>query len=107
MGRPMSPSPMNPIVSMARSIFARPANSQFPKFQLPKVAEREVFLSVGSWGVGSVQMHIVLVQVRVQPELLDEFEQALLHNARESVAHDPGCLRFDVSQHDDAPTRWG
>jgi (4S)-4-hydroxy-5-phosphonooxypentane-2,3-dione isomerase len=51
-------------------------------------------------------MHIVLVQVTVRPEMLEEFERALLHNARESVARDPGCLRFDVSQYADDPTRW-
>jgi autoinducer 2-degrading protein len=51
-------------------------------------------------------MHVVLVQVKVKPESLERFERALLHNARESVAHDPGCLRFDVSQHVDDPTRW-
>ncbi len=50
--------------------------------------------------------HIVLVQVTVRPELLGEFEAVLLHNARESLAKDPGCLRFDVSQHRDDPTRW-
>jgi quinol monooxygenase YgiN len=38
--------------------------------------------------------------------LLDEFERALLHNARESVRRDPGCVRFDVSQQLDDPTRW-
>ena len=51
-------------------------------------------------------MHIVLILVTVRPELLEEFENALLHNARESVRHDPGCVRFDVSQHYDDPTRW-
>jgi (4S)-4-hydroxy-5-phosphonooxypentane-2,3-dione isomerase len=51
-------------------------------------------------------MHIVLVLVTVRPELLEEFERALLHNARESVARDPGCIRFDVSQQQDDPTRW-
>lgn len=51
-------------------------------------------------------MHIVLVLVTVRPGLLEEFERALLHNARESVEHDPGCLRFDVSQRQDDPTRW-
>ena len=51
-------------------------------------------------------MHIVLIQLTVRPELLAEFESAVLHNARESVAHDPGCLRFDVSQHHDDPCRW-
>ena len=51
-------------------------------------------------------MHIVLVQVAVRPDMLGAFEHALLHNARESVAHDDGCLRFDVSQAVDDPTRW-
>jgi quinol monooxygenase YgiN len=51
-------------------------------------------------------MHIVLILVTVKADLLDEFERALLHNARESVSIDPGCLRFDVSQHYDDPTRW-
>ena len=50
--------------------------------------------------------HIVLVQLTVRPELLDEFQAALLHNARQSLAHDEGCLRFDVSQHADDPQRW-
>jgi quinol monooxygenase YgiN len=44
--------------------------------------------------------------VTVRAELLEEFESALVHNARESVAHDTGCVRFDVSQHYDDPTRW-
>lgn len=51
-------------------------------------------------------MHIVLVQVTVRPDMLSEFEEALLHNARESVARDKGCVRFDVSQQVDDPTRW-
>ena len=51
-------------------------------------------------------MHIVVVQLTVRPEMLAEFEQAVLHNARESVARDPGCRRFDVSQAYDDPTRW-
>jgi quinol monooxygenase YgiN len=50
--------------------------------------------------------HIVLVQLNIRPELLVEFEGALLHNARESLAHDEGCLRFDVSQSIDDPSRW-
>jgi quinol monooxygenase YgiN len=51
-------------------------------------------------------MHIVSVTVIVKPELLDEFERAILRNAQESVAKDKGCLRFDVSQAYDDPTRW-
>ena len=51
-------------------------------------------------------MHIVLVQLKVRPEMLDEFARAALHNARESVLKDPGCVRFDISQVHDDPTRW-
>jgi quinol monooxygenase YgiN len=51
-------------------------------------------------------MHVVLVLLTVKTEMLDEFERALLHNARESVAHDPGCVRFDVSQQYDDPSQW-
>jgi len=52
------------------------------------------------------ETHIVLVQATIRPEMQAEFEAALLHNARESVLHDAGCLRFDVSQDKDDPTRW-
>lgn len=51
-------------------------------------------------------MHVVLVMVTVRPELVDEFESALLHNARESVQKDPGCRRFDVSHHQGDRTKW-
>ena len=51
-------------------------------------------------------MHIVLVVVRIRPESAQEFESAVLQNARESVAKDPGCLRFDVSQAREDPAQW-
>jgi autoinducer 2-degrading protein len=51
-------------------------------------------------------MYLVLVQVVVRPDRLAEFERVLLHNASESVSRDPGCLRFEISQHVDDPTRW-
>lgn len=51
-------------------------------------------------------LHIVSVQVTVKKELLEEFERAILHNAREAVAREKGCLRFDVSQAADDPTVW-
>ena len=51
-------------------------------------------------------MHIVSVSVTVKRELLAEFEQAILQNARQSMANDKGCLRFDVSQAYDDPTLW-
>jgi autoinducer 2-degrading protein len=51
-------------------------------------------------------MHIVLVLVTIRSEMRPEFEEALLHNARESVMKDRGCRRFDVSLHADDPDRW-
>jgi quinol monooxygenase YgiN len=54
----------------------------------------------------AIDTHIVLVQVTIRPEMRQEFEAALLHNARESVRRDPGCLRFDVSQDKEHPERW-
>src|SRR5688572_30194011 len=51
-------------------------------------------------------MHVVLVLVTIRPEMIDEFAASLLHNARESVVCDPGCVRFDVSQQQDDPARW-
>ncbi len=51
-------------------------------------------------------MLVVLVNVTVRPEMLPQFEQAILENARCAVAREPGCLRFDVSQHEEDPTRW-
>jgi autoinducer 2-degrading protein len=51
-------------------------------------------------------MFIVLVKVQVRSELLDEFKTAILRNASLSVERDPGCVRFDVLQQEDDPTRW-
>jgi (4S)-4-hydroxy-5-phosphonooxypentane-2,3-dione isomerase len=51
-------------------------------------------------------MFIVLVRVQVKPALLGEFKTAILTNAELSVQRDPGCVRFDVLQQEDDPTRW-
>ena len=51
-------------------------------------------------------MFIVLVQVEVKPELVGEFTPAILTNAARSVERDPGCVRFDVLQREDDPTKW-
>jgi quinol monooxygenase YgiN len=51
-------------------------------------------------------MFILVVRVQVKPELLDAFRDAILKNATLSVEHDPGCVRFDVLQQQDDPTRW-
>ncbi|HTI41727.1 MAG TPA: putative quinol monooxygenase [Vicinamibacterales bacterium] len=51
-------------------------------------------------------MFVLLVKVQVKSELLGEFRAAILKNAELSVQRDPGCVRFDVLQQQDDPTRW-
>ena len=50
-------------------------------------------------------MHIVHVYVHVKPEFIEEFKEACLDNASNSVA-EPGVARFDVIQQKDDPTRF-
>jgi len=50
-------------------------------------------------------MLVVHVHVRVKPEHVQEFLNATLANARESVK-EPGIARFDVLQQQDDPTRF-
>jgi len=70
------------------------------------LAAAEAAIANGMRPAVRLQPHIVLVQVTIRPELEDEFVEALLHNARESVRRDPGCLRFDVAQDKEQPARW-
>lgn len=50
-------------------------------------------------------MHIVLVHVYVKDDFIEEFKQASMENARNSV-QEPGVARFDVIQQSDDPTRF-
>jgi autoinducer 2-degrading protein len=50
-------------------------------------------------------MYVTLVHVHVKPENLQDFIEASLENARESVK-EPGNMRFDVLQSSDDPTRF-
>lgn len=47
-------------------------------------------------------MHITFVHVKVKPENRQEFIQATLENARNSI-QEPGAIRFDVLQQVDDP----
>jgi autoinducer 2-degrading protein len=51
-------------------------------------------------------MLVVVVNVTVRRELLGEFERAILENAARSVEREPGCLRFEISRHEDDPAQW-
>ena len=53
----------------------------------------------------SVEMPLSAETKRVLQCAAEEADR-LLHNARESVRRDPGCLRFDVSQDKETPARW-
>jgi quinol monooxygenase YgiN len=50
-------------------------------------------------------MHILHVNVHVNPDRLDEFRLATIENASHSV-QEPGCARFDVIAQVDDPTRF-
>ena len=50
-------------------------------------------------------MFIALVNVHVKPESLDAFKDLIRANHLGSV-REPGCLRFDVAQSRDDPTRF-
>ena len=50
-------------------------------------------------------MLVVHVQVHVKPEFVEDFRQASLENARQSV-REAGIVRFDVIQQSDDATRF-
>ena len=57
-------------------------------------------------GLGKEQtMFIVHVFVHVKADRIEDFKQATLENARNSV-NEPGIARFDVVQQQDDPTRF-
>src|SRR3546814_7279277 len=43
----------------------------------------------------SNQQHVLLVEFRIRPAFINEFESAILHNAAMSLT-EAGCRRFDV-----------
>ena len=51
-------------------------------------------------------MFVMLVKLQIKSELVEQFREAILTNADLSVQRDPGCVRFDVLQHQDDPTQW-
>lgn len=50
-------------------------------------------------------MILLIVQAHVKPDAIETFRQASLENAAASI-REPGCLRFDVAQLHDDPTRF-
>ena len=50
-------------------------------------------------------MFIQLVRIHVKPDKVDTFKELIRANHEGSV-REPGCLRFDVAQSGDDPTRF-
>lgn len=50
-------------------------------------------------------MHVLMVHIRVKPEAIELFKEAILENARNSIREE-GVVRFDVFQQADDPTRF-
>jgi autoinducer 2-degrading protein len=50
-------------------------------------------------------MLVVHVHVHVKPEFVEQFKQATIENARESLK-EPGIARFDFAQDQNNPTRF-
>jgi (4S)-4-hydroxy-5-phosphonooxypentane-2,3-dione isomerase len=59
-----------------------------------------------TWNKETGPMLVVLVHVTVRPDLLADFERAILANADGARTREPGCIRFEVNQSEDDPTRW-
>jgi (4S)-4-hydroxy-5-phosphonooxypentane-2,3-dione isomerase len=41
-------------------------------------------------------MEVLVVEFHIHPPHVAAFAQAIAHNARASLAHEPGCRQFDV-----------
>ncbi|WP_165244903.1 putative quinol monooxygenase [Paludisphaera soli] len=50
-------------------------------------------------------MFVVIANIQVKPECVEAFRAACVENSRNSL-QEPGCLRFDVLQQHDDPTKF-
>lgn len=50
-------------------------------------------------------MFVVIANIQVKPEHVEAFREACVENSRGSL-REPDCLRFDVLQQQDDPTRF-
>ena len=51
-------------------------------------------------------MFTVMVSLRVKPDMVERFLDAIGENSRASRRDEPGCLRFDVHRDNDDPTHF-
>ena len=50
-------------------------------------------------------MYVIIAPIQVQEGHKGAFLEAVVEDARSSVHHEPGCLRFDVIQDANDPNR--
>jgi quinol monooxygenase YgiN len=50
-------------------------------------------------------MHVVVVTIDIKPDAVERFLAAMVENAQNSLAHEAGCLRFDVIRDERIPNR--
>jgi len=50
-------------------------------------------------------MFVILAPIQIKEGFREKFVEAMVEDARDSVAHEPGCLRFDVIQDAGDPNR--
>ena len=51
-------------------------------------------------------MYTVIVSLRVKPDMVDQFVEAMEDNSRASRRDEPGCLRFDVHRDNSDPSHF-
>ena len=51
-------------------------------------------------------VHTVIVSLRVKPDMVDAFLEAIGENSRASRRDEPGCLRFDVHRDNHDPNHF-
>ena len=51
-------------------------------------------------------MYVVVVTVSVKPDIIAEFERAIMKNAAATLREEKDCHRFDVCQSEGNPAEW-
>ena len=50
-------------------------------------------------------MYVILAPIQIKHDHKEEFVKAMIEDAKGSVEHEPGCLRFDVLQDNEDPNK--
>ena len=50
-------------------------------------------------------MYVIIAPIKIKEEFTERFIEEMLLDAKGSMKHEPGCLRFDVIQDGDDPNK--